>query len=101
MEEKCEEAQEAEDKNDTRTLYRIIRELSHARSNPNMPIKDHNGNILLTADEQDMHWVEYFKETLNHPDPTSIFHFDVTPPEKLNVSIGLFTEKEAQGWFRH
>ena len=93
----CEEAQEAADKKNTRILHRIIRELTDARSNSNVPIKDKNGYILLTANEQDTHWGIYLKEMLNQPDPTSIFHFNATPPEKLNVNMGPITEKEAEG----
>ena len=82
---------------DTKTLYRIVRELTSARSNSNVPIKNKNGNIMLTAEEQDVHWVEYFTEMLSQPDPTFILHFSATPPEKLNVNMGPITEKETQG----
>ena len=53
--------------------------------------------VHLTADKQDACWVEYFKETLSQPDPISIFHLEATAPEKLNVNMGLITEKEAEG----
>ena len=70
MEERGVEASQAADKNDTKTLYRIVRELTGARSNANVPIKDKNGKTLLTKEEQDARWIEHFKETLNQPPPT-------------------------------
>ena len=88
MGEKCEEAQEAAGKYHTRTLYRRDRELAGDRSISTITIKDENGNKMLTADEQDAYWVEYFKEMLNQPDSISIFHF---------VNVGPIAEKEAEG----
>lgn len=46
--------------NDMKSLYRIVKELTGARSNINTPIRDKNGNILLTKEEQDQRWVEHF-----------------------------------------
>ncbi|XP_074841593.1 uncharacterized protein LOC142008310 [Carettochelys insculpta] len=42
------EAQEAAKKCDTKTLYRIVQELTGAKSNSNASIKDKNGKILLS-----------------------------------------------------
>ena len=49
---KGKEAQDAADKNDTKALYKIVRDLSGSRNNPNIPIKDNNGNLLFTGEEQ-------------------------------------------------
>ena len=65
LKQKGDEAQEAANRNDAKTLYRIVRELTGSRSNSNTPIKDKNGKALLTKEEQDARWIEYFKETLN------------------------------------
>ena len=54
IEDKGQEAQQAADRNDTRTMYRIVRELTGSPScNARVPIKDKNGKRLLTNTEQD------------------------------------------------
>ena len=52
FEQKGEEAQNAARRNDTKTLYRIVRDLSGSQSNSNVPIKDKNGKVLLTIEEE-------------------------------------------------
>ena len=69
------EADAAVGKNDTRALYWIIGDLTGTRSNSNVPIKDKQGKVLLTAEAQDSWWVEHFKEILNQPELTSTFDF--------------------------
>ena len=39
LDEKSKEAQEAADRNDSKTLYRIVRELTNARTSSTVPIK--------------------------------------------------------------
>ena len=58
------EAGEAASNNDTRTLYRIARDLTGARCNSNVPIKDKQEKVLLTSKAQDARWVEHFKESI-------------------------------------
>lgn len=68
---KGQEAQEAANKNDTKTLYRIVQELSGAPSGRGVPVKRKDGRFLTTAEEQDQRWVQHFKEILNQPAPMS------------------------------
>ena len=75
LETKCQEAQDASNRNDTRTLYRISKELGGNGTISNAPIKDKNGRILQTEEEQNERWVEHFKEILNQPEPTETFDF--------------------------
>ncbi|XP_016427672.1 craniofacial development protein 2-like [Sinocyclocheilus rhinocerous] len=51
LEKKCKEAQMAADRNDTRTLYRIIKDLSGAWRSSSVPIKDKNvqGKVSSTV----------------------------------------------------
>ena len=72
---KGEEAEEAARRNNTKALYRIVRELTGTSSNPNVPIKDKDGNMLVSAEEQDKRWMEHFQETLNQPAPENLFDF--------------------------
>lgn len=68
---KGQEAQEAANKNDTKTLYRIVQELSGAPSGRGVPVKRKDGRFLTTAEEQDQRWVQHFEEILNQPAPMS------------------------------
>ena len=97
MEDKCREAQDASDKNDTRKLYRISRELGGAGTRSNVPIKDKNGKVLQTEVEQNKRWVEHFKEILNQPIPNELFTFpEDDNSQELNVEIGPITEEEVK-----
>ncbi|KAE9546525.1 hypothetical protein FO519_010263, partial [Halicephalobus sp. NKZ332] len=95
LEDKCSEAQEAANKNDPKTLYRIVRELTGSKNISNVPIKNKNGITLLTNEEQDSRWVEHFREILNQPIPPVTHIFDTSPQvEDLEVEQGEITETE-------
>ncbi|CAH1266795.1 Hypp3576 [Branchiostoma lanceolatum] len=85
LEKKSSEAEEAAKKNDSRTLYRIVRELTGTGNSPSVPVKDKNGKTLLTTEEQDLRWREHFQETLNQPNPDTLFDFAAEPVETLEV----------------
>lgn len=88
LERKGNEAQEAADRGDARTLFRVVRDLTGARSGSNVPIKDKNGKVLASKEEQDGRWMEHFRETLNQPPPPSTFDFaDAPPPTNLDVNM--------------
>ncbi|KAK0150528.1 Craniofacial development protein 2 [Merluccius polli] len=53
LEEKAREAQEAAEKNNTKTLYRIVRELTSSRSSSGVPTRSKDGRALLTDEEQE------------------------------------------------
>ena len=95
LETKCQEAQDASNRNDTRTLYRISRELGGNGTRSNVPIKDKNGRILQTEEEQNKRWVEHFKEILNQPEPTETFDFpEEENCQQLDVKTGIIEEDE-------
>ena len=95
LEQKGTEAQDAADRNDSKTLYRIVRELTGAHSYSSAPIKDKSGNLLLTKEEQDARWIEHFKETLNQPSPHATFDFAaISTSEELDVDGGNITAAE-------
>uniref|UniRef100_A0A914URD9 Reverse transcriptase domain-containing protein n=1 Tax=Plectus sambesii TaxID=2011161 RepID=A0A914URD9_9BILA len=97
LEKKCREAQEAADRKDTRALYRIAKDLSGTWKTSSVPIKDKNGKLLLTKDEQDARWVEHFRETLNQPHPPTTYNFgQEEAQEELRVKDGDITAQEVQ-----
>uniref|UniRef100_A0A7I4Z3P4 Reverse transcriptase domain-containing protein n=1 Tax=Haemonchus contortus TaxID=6289 RepID=A0A7I4Z3P4_HAECO len=88
------EAQYAADHGDSKTLYRIVRELTGNRNNSNVPIRDKNGRLLSNSDEQNQKWLEYFRDILNQPSPSTTYCFDNTDPgEQLEVNTGYITEE--------
>ena len=57
IENKCNEAEEAAIKNDTRTLFKVVRDLSNVNtSSKNVPIKSKSGKLLITEEEQLKRW---------------------------------------------
>ena len=97
LKQKGDEAQDAANRNDAKTLYQIVRKLRGSRSNSNTPIKDKNDKIVLTKEEQDTRWIEYFKETLNQPNPTTIFDFSAsTITNEIETNLDMITETETR-----
>ncbi|KAJ8417554.1 hypothetical protein AAFF_G00223970 [Aldrovandia affinis] len=87
LEEKAREAQEAAEKNEMKTLYRIVRELTSSRSSSGVPIRSKDGRALLSDEEQEARWVEHFREVLNQPTPPTLFNLDQEPPAPtLNIT---------------
>jgi len=78
-------------------LFSVVRELTGAKSNSNVPVKDKSGKTLLTAEEHNARWVEHFKEVLNQPEPLITYDFNTFPvPEELPSSLQNITEEETQ-----
>ena len=62
-------AEEAASKGDIKTLYATTRLLSGRRSNPNKPVRDKEGKLLTSLDEQLTRWKENFQKVLNRQPP--------------------------------
>ena len=95
IEDKGREAEEAAGKNDSKTLYRIVRELTGISSNSSVPLKSKQGETLLTEREQAARWVEHFNEVLNQPISDDLFDYskeDVIGT--INVSLSDIDEDE-------
>jgi len=45
-------AQETAQRNDSKTLYRVVQDLTNARSSYTVPIKSKDGQVMLTHEEQ-------------------------------------------------
>ena len=77
MEKTGADAEAAANKNDTKALYRIVKELIGTKSSSNMPIKDKHGKILLITQ------------------PTSTFYFaNETRTLPFTVEVGDINRKE-------
>ena len=96
-ESKCEEAEKAATRNDSRSLYKIVRDLTGSRPNCAIPIKDKSGKILLSEQDQNDRWVEHFSEVLNQPTPLTILSIDEevkNATEDLNITRELISKNE-------
>ena len=95
IESKGAEAQEAANRNDTKSMYRIVRELTNSRSISSIPIKSKDGRTLVTEEEQSNRWMEHFKGVLNQPEPTNLIDFEQeTPMTLLDVTMGNISIEE-------
>ena len=100
LEQKCLEAETASKINDTRTLYRIVRELTGTEGNTRTKvtqIKDKNGNTLTTEQAQSARWIEHFQSVLNQPEP--VMTLDISgehPQTQLPVNLSPITEDEVK-----
>ena len=77
IEKKETEAEETAMKNDSKTLFKIVKDLTRVNSNNKVPIKDKHGKVLSSEEEQNHRWIEHFREVLNQPDPSSFLNFDI------------------------
>ena len=76
IETKRQEAEHTAAKNDAKSLYKIVRDLTGSRPNTSIPVKNMGRTILLSEEEQDARWVKHFSEVLNQPIPTILLDLD-------------------------
>ncbi|GAB1600087.1 hypothetical protein Ahia01_000286200 [Argonauta hians] len=84
------QAEEAAGQRNMRELFNIIRKLSGRSMRSEKPIKDKEGNILSTKEEQTKRWVEHFTELLNRAPaslPADIQKAETTLPLKVEKPI--------------
>ena len=62
-------AEEAAEKRDFGTVYKITKQLRGNNTNHSMPVKDKQGKVKTTEREQAARWVQHFEEVFNRPDP--------------------------------
>ena len=88
-------AQEAANRNDTKSMYRIVHELTNSMSISSVPIKSKDERTLVTEEEQSNRWTEHFEGVLNQPDPTNLIDFEQeTPMTLLDVTMGNISIEE-------
>jgi len=89
------EAQHAAQIGDTKTIYRIVKELSRSHM-CRPPIKLVNGKSASTHEQQIERWKQHFLAVLNCPEPDITHDFDNDAPfiAELDVCIEPITESE-------
>ena len=89
----AEQAEEAAGKGDLKTLYATTRLLSGRHTNSNRPVRDKEGKLLTSIEEQLQRWCEHFKDVLNRPPPEN--RPQLSPKEKpLDINIKNVTKTE-------
>ena len=91
-----EEAEEAADRQDLKTLYRINKMLNNGFKNNDVPVKDTDDNVLSKEAEKLARWKGHFESILNRPEPEQVVEI---PPvaEDLNICIDPPTMEEVKG----
>ena len=95
LEDKANEAQEASNRGDLNTVYKITKQLCNKFRNNNVPVKDKNGIPLTSERQQAERWKEHFKEVLNRPEPTVPADPDINE-ETLDINVDPPTEAEVR-----
>ena len=73
----------------------MVRQLTGANRNSNVPAKSKDGRMLLAEEEQNARWMEHFKEVLNQPEPTIELDMDNSDAsEELEVNMTDITAEE-------
>ena len=86
------EAEEAAEKRDMKKVYDTTRLLSGKRNVQSTPVKDENGEVLTSTDDQLIRWKEHFQEILNRRAPENPPDLIEAPP--LAIRTGPITMVE-------
>ena len=81
IEDLAKEAEDASTQGNMKQLYEITRKLAGKYKTTDRPIKDKNGNVLTSDEDQLKRWREHFEELLNRPPPQN--PPDITPAEEV------------------
>ena len=79
IEKLADEAEEAADRNDLKTLYKIDKQLNNGFKNCDVPVKNKNGMVIEKEAEKLQRWKEHFESVLNRPDPPHLA--DIQPAD--------------------
>jgi len=91
--EKLAEAETAAGRGDSKTLYRVVKELS-GKATQKLPINDADGKPLKTQEEQAKRWKEHFQTILNCNEPDDIQDLNTGYTKTLNIEVGDITTEE-------
>ena len=75
------EAEDASAQGNMKQLYEITRKLAGKYKRTDRPVKDQNGNVLTSDEDQLNRWREHFEELLNRLPPQN--PPDITPAEEV------------------
>jgi hypothetical protein len=97
----AQEAEDAANSNDMRTLYKITKELCYKKRQSTTGVRDKNGTLLIEEEQILQRWKEHFEEVLNvenqcgeddSEDGVDLSDIEVTE----EISTGPFTEVEVK-----
>ena len=99
IESKCNQTQAAADRNDIRSLYGVVRQVTcvnnNNNNNNNVTIKCKDGKMLIAEEEQKVRWMEHFQEVPNQPDLTVELDLgNDFPGNQLEVNVTDVTAAE-------
>ena len=69
LEDKVTEAEQAAAVGDSRTLYKITRQLTGSWTTQPPVVRDKEGKVITKEEDQRTRWAEHFQEVLNRPNP--------------------------------
>ncbi|CAG5124916.1 unnamed protein product, partial [Candidula unifasciata] len=59
-----------------KAVFHIMKQLCNHTPTANAPIKDKQGKLLLSEEQQKQRWAEHFREILNRPQPDTVPNID-------------------------
>jgi len=65
------QTEEAAGRNDSNTLYRIVKDLS-GKAAPRIPVSGSDGKTLKSQEQEAKRWKQHFQDILNCPEPTEV-----------------------------
>lgn len=65
------EAEKAASEQRMGDIYQITKKLCGQKINACMSVRDKQGTLITSENEQEKRWKEHFEEVLNRPDPNS------------------------------
>lgn len=98
LEDMADKAEQAAARGEMSTIYKITKKLSGKYTSQSAPVKDKDGNILRTEQEQTARWAQHFREVLNCPSPDDpanpppaehVLNFDTSPPTNKEVKLAI------------
>ena len=83
----------AASKNEKRTVYKITQQICGEKRHNNILVKDKQGTMLTSEEEQAKRWAEHFSEILNKPAPENAPDIALAT-EDLDISTDAPTKQE-------
>ena len=90
------EAEEAARKRDMKTVYQTIKTIAGGQHlNPELPVKDRDGNTISGGKVKLKRWEEHLREVLNRPEPAQTVEIPEAD-ENLDIENGPIQKKEVE-----
>ena len=86
-------AESAAARNNSKEVYNITKKLINKKTSSTSLVRDRQGSILSTFEEQQARWVEHFNSVLNRPAPVGNINIPETD-EDLDINIAVPTKEE-------